>query len=78
MYVGYINVQDNLLQTFRQILNDNEININRLYEFECSTTTTVAIQEEDFVLPDFKFKVEFSDWTASDKVKKFLIQQKIY
>ena len=69
-YVDYINVQDNLLQTFRQILNDNEININRLYEFECSTTTTVAIQEEDFVLPDFKFKVEFSDWTASDEVKK--------
>lgn len=35
-YVGYINVQDNLLQTFRQILIDNEININRLYEFEYS------------------------------------------
>ena len=69
-YVGYINVQDNFLQIFRQILNDNEININRLYEFKCSTTTTVAIEEEDFVLPDFKFKVEFSDQTASDGVKK--------
>ena len=56
LYVGYINVQD-----FRQILNDNEIDINRLHEFKCSTTTTVAIQEENFVLPDFKFKVEFSD-----------------
>lgn len=30
LYVGYINVQDNLLQTFRQILIDNEINIYRL------------------------------------------------
>ena len=70
MYVGYINVQDNLLQNFRQILNDNEIDINRLHEFKCSTTTTVAIHEEDFVLPDFKFKVEFSDRTASDEVKK--------
>ena len=69
-YVDYINVQDNLLQTFRQILNDNEINIIRLYEFECSTTTMVAIQEEDFVLPDFKFKVEFSDWTVSRDIKK--------
>ena len=69
-YVGYINVQDNVLETFRQILNDNEININRLNEFECSTTTTVAIQEEDFVLPDLKFKVEFSDQAAPDEVKK--------
>ena len=69
-YVDYINVQDNLLQTFRQILNDNEINIIRLYEFECSTTTMVVIQEEDFVLPDFKFKVEFSDWTVSHDIKK--------
>ena len=47
----------------------------RLYEFECSTTTTVAIQKEDFVLPDFNFKFEFSDQTASDEVKKRLIQQ---
>ena len=60
-YVGYINVQGNLLQTFREILNGNEININRLYEFKCNTTTTVAIQEKDLVLLDFKFKVEFSD-----------------
>ena len=60
-YVGYINVQENLIQTFRQILNDNKISINRLYEFKCSSSTTVAIQEKDFVLPDFKFKVEFSD-----------------
>ena len=52
------------------ILNQQQINLNRLYEFKCSTATTVAIQEEDFVLPDFKFKVEFSDRTASDEVKK--------
>ena len=32
--------------------------------------TIVAIQEEDFVLPDFKFKVKFSDRTASDEVKQ--------
>ena len=32
--------------------------------------TLVAIQEEDFVLPDFKFKVKFSDRTASDEVKQ--------
>ena len=30
LYVGYINVRDNLLQTFRQILNDNKTKINRL------------------------------------------------
>ena len=78
LYVDYINVQDNLLQTFRQILNDKEININSLYEFECSMKTTVAIQQEDFVLLDFKFKVEFSDRTASDEVKKCSIQRKIF
>ena len=48
-YIGYINVPDNLFLTFRQILNDNEININRLYECKCSTLTTVEIQEEDLL-----------------------------
>ena len=70
-YVCYIIVQDNLFQTFRQILDNNEIKINRLYDFECSMTTTVTIQEEDFLLLDFKFKVEFSDRTVSDEVKKY-------
>ena len=70
-YVCYIIVQDNLFQTFRQILGNNEIKINRLYDFECSMTTTVTIQEEDFLLLDFKFKVEFSDRTVSDEVKKY-------
>ena len=32
-YVCYIIVQDNLFQTFRQILENNEIKINRLYDF---------------------------------------------
>ena len=32
--------------------------------------TTVTIQEEDFALLDFTLKVEFSDQTASDEVKK--------
>ena len=71
LYVCYIIVQDNLFQTFRQILDNNEIKINRLYDFECSMTTTVTIQEEDFLLLDFKFKVEFSDRTVSDEVKKY-------
>ena len=58
---------DNPLQAFRQILKDNEININGQYEFECSTMTTVAIQEEDFVLPDFKFKVSAENFRLSRK-----------
>ena len=65
-YVGYIKVKDNLLQTFRQKLNDPGLNWNRLYKFKCGRTKTVAIQKEDFVLPNFKFKVEFSDRTAKD------------
>ena len=65
-YVGYIKVKDNLLQTFRQKLNDPDLNWNRLYKFKCGRTTTVAIQKEDFVLPNLKFKVEFSDRTAKD------------
>ena len=75
--VGYINVQDNLLQTFRQILNDSEVNINRLYEFMCSMATTVPIQEEDFVWPHFKFNVNFQIKQHQMKSKNFLIQQKI-
>ena len=69
-YVGFINVKDNLLQAFRQKLNDPDLNLNRLYEFKCNRTTAVTIQKEDFVLPNFKFKAEFSDPTAKDEVKK--------
>ena len=69
-YDGFINVKDNLLQTFRQKLNDPDLNLNRLYEFKCSRTTTVAIQKKDFALPNFKFKVKFSNRTAKDEVKK--------
>ena len=43
-HVGYINVQDNFLQTFRQILNNNEININRLYEFNLSVVKRQQLQ----------------------------------
>ena len=68
--IGFIRVQDNLLQTFRKELNDPDLKINALYEFECDTPTTLSFQKENFVLPDFKFKVEFADWTASDDVKK--------
>ena len=75
--IVYINVQDNLLQTFRQILNDSEVNINRLYEFMCSMATTVPIQEEDFVWPHFKFNVNFQIKQHQMKSKNFLIQQKI-
>ena len=65
-------VQDNLVQTFRQNLNDSELNLSRPYEFECGITTTVSFQKEDFILLDFKYKVEFADRTATDKVKKFV------
>ena len=69
-YDGFINVKDNLLQAFRQKLNEPDLNLNRLYKFKCNRATTVTIQKEDFVLPNFKFKVEFSDRTAKDKIKK--------
>ena len=68
--IGFIRVQDNLLQAFRKKLNDPDLNINALYEFECDTSTTLSFQKEDFVLPNFKLKVEFADRTASDDVKK--------
>ena len=68
--VGFLRVEDSPLETFRQMLNGNELNISRLYEFKCSIPTTVAIQEEDFVLPNFKCKAEFSDQTQKDEVKK--------
>ena len=63
-------MEDSLLETFRQMLNGNELNISRLYEFKCGIPATVAIQEEDFILPNFKCKVEFSDQTQKDEVKK--------
>ena len=54
-------MQDNLLQTFRKRLNDPDLNINALYEFEYDTPATLSFQKEDFVLPNFKFKVEFAN-----------------
>ena len=63
-------MQYNLLQTFRKKINDPDLKINALYEFECDTPATLSFQKEDFVLPNFKFKVEFANWTASDDVKK--------
>lgn len=68
--VGFLRVEDSLLETFRQMLNGNELNISRLYEFKCSIPAKVVIQEEDFVLLNFKCKVEFSDQTQKDEVKK--------
>ena len=56
--IGFIRVRDNLLQAFRKKLNDPDLNINALYEFECDTSTTLSFQKEDFVLPNFKLKVE--------------------
>ena len=32
--------------------------------------TTLSFQKQDFVLPSFKFKVEFADQTAFGDVKK--------
>ena len=68
--IGFIRVQDNLLQTFRKKLNDPDLNVNALYELERDTLTMLSFQKEDFVLPNFKFKVEFADRTTSDDVKK--------
>ena len=51
-------------------INDPDLNINELYEFECDMLTTLSFQKQDFVLPNFKFKVEFADQTAFDDVKK--------
>ena len=50
--------------------NDPDLNINALYEFECDMLTTLSFQKQDFVLPNFKFKVEFADQTAFGDVKK--------
>ena len=36
---GFIRVQDNLLQTFRKKLNDPDLNIYVLSEFECKVVT---------------------------------------
>ena len=68
--IGFIRVQDNLLQTFRKRLNDPDLNINALYKSECDTPIRLSFQKEDFVLPNFKFKGEFADRTASDDFKK--------
>ena len=50
--------------------NDPDLNINALYEFECDMLTTLSFQKQDFVLPNFKFKVEFADQRAFGDVKK--------
>ena len=55
---------------FRKKLNDADLNINALYEFDCDTPTTLSFQKEDFVLSIFKFKVELVNQTASHDVKK--------
>ena len=68
--IEFIRVQDNLLQTFRKNINDSDLNINALFEFEYDTPTTLSFQKQDFVLPNLKFKVEFADRTASNDVKK--------
>ena len=68
--IGFIGVQDNLLRTFRKKLNDPDLKINTLYELECGMPTTLSFQKQDFVSPNFKFKVEFVDRTASADVKK--------
>ena len=68
--IGFIRLQDNLLRTFRKKLNDPDLKINALYEFECDMLTALSFQKQDFVSPNFKFKVEFVDRTASADVKK--------
>ena len=59
--IGFIRVQDSLLETFRKKLNDPDLNIKALYEFECDMLTMLRFQKKNFVLPNFMFKVEFGD-----------------
>ena len=63
-------MHDNLLQTFRQKLNDPDLNLNPLYEFGCETPMTLSSQKEDFVLLDFNIKLELEDQMETDDVKK--------
>ena len=69
-YVGYINVQDNLLQTFRQILNNNEININRLYEFNLSVVKRQQSQFKNRILFPQILNLRLNQ-TVLDEVKIF-------
>ena len=69
-YVGYINVKDNLLQTFRQILNNNEININRLYEFNLSVVKRQQSQFKNRILFPQILNLRLNQ-TVLDEVKIF-------
>ena len=40
--IGFIRVQDNLVQTFRKKINDPDLNLNALSEFECDTPTKLS------------------------------------
>ena len=60
----------NLLQVFRNKLDDPDLNINVLHEFKCGKTAVTTFKEEDFALPKFNLKLELADRTVSDDVKK--------
>ena len=61
----------NLLQVFRNKLDDPYLNINVLYEFKCEETVVTTFKEDDFVLPKCNLKLELADQTVSDDVKNF-------
>ena len=67
---GFYRVSDTLLQVFRNKLDDPDLTLNVLYEFECTQSSVSSFKEDDFILPKFDLKIEFADQTLSDDVKK--------
>ena len=68
--IGFYRVPFNLLRDFRYKLNDPYLNLNALHEFEYEKTVETSFKEDDFILPNFDLKLELTDWTVSDGVKK--------
>ena len=60
-----------VLWDFRYQLDDPNLNINALYEFECDKMVVTTFKEDDFLLPKFDLKLELADGTVSDNIKRF-------
>ena len=69
--IGFCRVLFNLLRDFRFKLDNPYLNINALYEFEYDKTVVTTFKEDDFVLRKFDLKLELTDRTVSDDIKKF-------
>ena len=54
--MGLHRVPFNLLQVFRNKLDDPYLNLNALCEFECEKTVVTSFKEDGFVLPKFDLK----------------------